>query len=252
MVPPMILVAHPGHELLLHGLISRTKPVIHVLTDGSGHSSAPRLEATAQLLGDAGARPGAIFGRLTDRQAYAMILERKVDLVLSLATELAAEIEKEQPKIVVADALEGYNPVHDLCCLIAGAAIEIAGGDAKQYEYPVVNKPDSFEVADDVIHLALNDAEHAAKIEAARTQASRIADVDELLSRHGAEIYRTETLRAVRDWREIRSQEPPLYERFGEERVAAGAYTCVIRLAEHMLPLRDALCATVENRSCAF
>ena len=248
----MLLVAHPGHELLLHGLICRTKPIVHVLTDGSGHTSAPRLDATAQLLGDAGARPGAIFGRLTDREAYAMILECNDDLVLSLATELAAEIEKEQPKIVVADALEGYNPVHDLCRLIAGAAIEIAGADAKQYEYAVVNKPDSFEAADDVIHLTLNDAEHAAKIEAARKQASRIGDIDELLSRHGAEMYRTESLRAVRDWRELRSEEPPLYERFGEERVAAHRYARVIRLAEHMLPLRDALCAAVEKRSCAF
>ena len=45
-----LLVAHPGHELLLHGWISRTKPVVHVLTDGSAHSSRPRLARTAELL----------------------------------------------------------------------------------------------------------------------------------------------------------------------------------------------------------
>jgi hypothetical protein len=248
----MLLVAHPGHELLLHGLICRTKPVVQILTDGSGPSSAPRLDASARLLRQAGARPGAIFGRLTDREAYAMILEGNVALVLALATELAAEIEKERPEIIVADGLEGYNPVHDLCRLIAGAAIEIAGSDAKQYEYAVVNASDSFETSDDAIHLTLNDAEHSAKIEAARMLASRIADVDELLLRHGAGMYRTETLRRVHDWREIRPEEPPRYEQFGEERVAAHRYARVIRLAEHMLPLRDALCAAVEKRSCAF
>jgi hypothetical protein len=34
--------------------------------------------------------------------------------------------------------------------------------------------------------------------------------------------------------------------------VAAHRYTNVIRRREHMLPLRDALCAEVEKRSCAF
>ena len=57
-----LLVAHPGHELLLHGWISRTKPVIHVLTDGSPLSSASRLGRTTELLRDLGARSGAIFG----------------------------------------------------------------------------------------------------------------------------------------------------------------------------------------------
>jgi len=34
--------------------------------------------------------------------------------------------------------------------------------------------------------------------------------------------------------------------------VAAGRYAKVIRRREHMLPLRDALRAEVEKRSCAF
>jgi hypothetical protein len=37
-----------------------------------------------------------------------------------------------------------------------------------------------------------------------------------------------------------------------EERVAAGNYATVMRKREHMLPLRDALLAAVEKRSCAF
>jgi hypothetical protein len=30
-----LLIAHPGHELLLHGWICRTKPAVQILTDGS-------------------------------------------------------------------------------------------------------------------------------------------------------------------------------------------------------------------------
>ena len=71
-----LLVAHPGHELLLHGWISQSKPIVQVLTDGSGHSAVGRLEMTAEFLRAVGALPGAIFGRLSDREAYAMIIPR--------------------------------------------------------------------------------------------------------------------------------------------------------------------------------
>ena len=79
-----------------------------------------------------------------------------------------------------------------------------------------------------------------------------LADIDELLSRHGADAYRREALWPVVDWAAIDDGPPPLYERYGEERVAAGRYAQVIRRREHMLPLRDALLAEVEKRSCAF
>jgi hypothetical protein len=243
-----LLVAHPGHELLLHGWISRTKPAVHVLTDGSGHSSAGRLGATAELLSEAGARAGVLFGRLSDREAYAMILERNTALLLLIVSELAAALERQRPAMIVSDAVEGYNPVHDLCRLIAGAAIAMAAVETKQYEYAVVERPDAF--AD--VRFELDDAAYAAKMERARRHAAILPDVNELLSRHGAEGYRREGFRCVADWSEIGAGAPPLYERFGEERVAAHRYANVIRRAEHLVPLRDALCAEVEKRSCAF
>jgi hypothetical protein len=239
-----LLVAHPGHELLLHGWISRNRPVVHVLTDGT------RLERTAELLRDLGARSGAIFGRLSDAEAYAMILERNTALLTSLVAELAAQLERDQPAILVGDAAEGYNPVHDLCRLIAGAAIAMAGVATKQYEYAVVDHPHSSDAA--AIVVELDAAEYAAKMERARGQAAALTDIEELLSRHGADAYRREALWLIVDWAAIDGGAPPLYERYGEERVAAGRYTTVIRRREHMLPLRDALRAEVEKRSCAF
>jgi len=242
-----LIVAHPGHELLLHGWISRNKPVVHVLTDGS---SATRLGRTAELLHDLGARSGAIFGRLSDREAYGMILERNTALLVSLVTELAEQLERDQPAIIVGDAAEGYNPVHDLCRLIAGAAIAMAGIPAKQYEYAVVNHPHSSDTA--AIVIELDAAEYAAKMERARGQAAALTDIGELLSQHGADAYRHEALYRIVDWAAIDGDAPPLYKRYGEERVAARRYTQVIRRREHMLPLRDALRAEVEKRSCAF
>lgn len=244
-----LLVAHPGHELLLHGWISRNKPVVHVLTDGAADSSGTRLGRTTDLLRDLGARTGAIFGRLSDREAYDMILERNTALLVSLVEELAAQLERDRPAILVGDAVEGYNPVHDLCRLIAGAAIVKAGVPTKQYEYAVVHHPHSF---DGAIEIELDAAEYAAKMERALGQAAALTDIGELLSEHGADAYRREALRPVVDWTAMDGGAPPLYERYGEERVAAHRYTTVIRRSEHMLPLRDALRAEVEKRSCAF
>src|SRR5436190_17949240 len=222
-----LLVAHPGHELLLHGWISRNKPVVHVLTDGTADSSGTRLARTAELLRDLGARSGAIFGRLSDREAYAMILERNTALLLSLVAELAAQLERDQPAIIVGDAAEGYNPVHDLCRLIAGAAIAMAGVPTRQYEYAVVNHLHSSDAA--AIVIDLDAAEYAAKMERARGQVAVLADIEELLSRHGADAYRREVLWPVVDWAALDGDAaPPLYERYGEERVAAGRYTTVI------------------------
>src|SRR4051794_1243079 len=95
-----LLVAHPGHELLLHGWISRNRPVVHILTDGSAHSAETRLDMTAALLREAGARVGTIFGRLSDAEAYTMILERNTALLGSLVAELAEQLEKDRPAIL--------------------------------------------------------------------------------------------------------------------------------------------------------
>src|SRR3954471_24667314 len=195
-----LLVAHPGHELLLHGWISRNRPVVHVLTDGAAHSAETRLGTTAALLRDAGARAGTIFGRLSDAEAYTMILERNTALLDSLVSELAQQLENDQSPILVTDAAEGYNPVHDLCRLIGGAAIAMAGVRTKQYEYAVVNHPDSG--AAEII-VELDDAEYAAKLERARAQAGTLADIENLLEQHGADAYRRETLSPVADWTAI-------------------------------------------------
>jgi hypothetical protein len=239
---PVLLVAHPGHELLLYGWLRRTRPVVHVLTDGSGHSSVSRLPATAGLLRETGARPGSIFGRLSDHEAYALIREQNLTLIHSIVNELAEELAERRPPMVVCDAAEGYNPVHDLCRIIAGAAIAAARTETKQYEYAVVGKPDEFDE-----RVQLDEATFAAKMDAARRFAPAINDVSELLSRHGRDAYRTESFRLVTDWTALHPSEQPDYERYGEARVAHHRYEHVIRRGDHMIPLRDALCARMES-----
>jgi hypothetical protein len=241
MTRAVLLVAHPCHELLLHGWLQRTRPAVCVLTDGGG-----RTQLTRDLLQSVGASEGPIFGRFTDAEVYAAILRRDAVFFASLASELADFLVAQRATAIVADATEGYNPVHDLCGVIAGAACQLArraGAEVAQYEYAVVDGPASLRGES----IELDDHELAAKLRDARAIASALLDVDELLARFGEHAFRRETLHRVDDWTAERFAGAPRYERFGEERVAAGRYAHVIRHREHMVPLRDALREWVES-----
>jgi hypothetical protein len=235
----------------VYGWLRRAKPLVSVLTDGSGQRSAPRVAVTGALLQSIGASPGTIFGRLTDREVYRLILERNTPLLASLVTELAGGFVERGTKVVLCDAVEGYNPAHDLCRLIVGAAIASVQTGIRQYEYAVVGGPDSFDSLDPGAEfLDLSEEVYEKKLRAARGYSTVLNDVGEMLARYGAEAFRRESFRPVDDWTQLTSGEPPQYERLGAERVAAGSYGEVIRQGEHMIPLRDSLCAWLKSVQC--
>jgi hypothetical protein len=59
----------------------------------------------------------------------------------------------------------------------------------------------------------------------------------------GSEAYRIECLRRVDDRPSLSevSEKAPFYERYAEERVAAGVYKQAIRYQDHMVPLFEAI-----------
>src|SRR6476646_5399321 len=107
-----LVVAHPGHELRVHRWVELARPVVYVLTDGSGHTGRSRLAATSELLARAGARPGPLYGRLADRELYRALLAGDLELFAGLAEELAESLLREEIGIVAGDAVEGFNPGH--------------------------------------------------------------------------------------------------------------------------------------------
>jgi hypothetical protein len=248
--PAVLFMAHPGHEVLVHGWVSHARPVVHVLTDGSGRSTSSRIASTRDALRAVGAPEGTIFGRFTDREIYAAILARDLTVLTALVAELAEGLVAAGATTAVADAAEGYNPVHDLCRAIVGGACEIArrgGARVRHYEYAVVDRSDAASGTVDAYEL--DERAFSAKIAAARRLSPLLGDVDALLGRFGDEAFRRETFRLVDDWTvdAVGSGERPRYEGFGEARVAAGVYPRVIRRAEHMVPLRAALREWVES-----
>src|SRR5215469_16307839 len=88
----VLVIAHPGHELRIHHWLERARPLILVLTDGSGHTDCSRLAATTSLLEKVGAMPGRLYGRFSDRQLYEAILAADMDLFSGLVEEIAENL----------------------------------------------------------------------------------------------------------------------------------------------------------------
>jgi len=239
-----LVVAHPGHELRLHGWLEAARPDVFVLTDGAGRTGRSRLDSTERVLARAGARPGRVFGRFTDPALYAALLEGRVDAFTSLARELAAALAGLDMDYVVADAAEGYNPAHDLCRYLADAAVALAGGRIASFEFPLVGPPDrGLSTLAGRVRLDLDDEALARKMAAARGYAGLDGEVSAALEK-GTESFRTEALDPSAP---PAFAEPPWYERHGAEQVARGFYTRVLRWSEHVRPIAEALAELVAS-----
>lgn len=183
-----LVVAHPSHELRVHGWLQHTQPYVCVLTDGGGRAGDVRLPQTSQVLDRAGATQGTIFGRLTDLELYAAILNHDVDLFAGIAAELAEILIAEKIDYVVGDAAEGYNVAHDICRIMIGAAVELAqqvhGHQIKNFDFNVVGAPDECpaELRGEAIWWNLDDEAFAHKVKTALDYTPKLAaDVEAAL-----------------------------------------------------------------------
>jgi hypothetical protein len=245
--PALLVVAHPGHELRVHGWLELAKPEVWVLTDGGGRTGIGRLGSSRAVIERAGARTGPVFGAFTDQEAYRLLLSGEVEPVARLVERLADRLAAEEAVYVVGDALEGFNPVHDLCRVVVDAATvrveRRTGRQVDSFDFPLEAAPDTPGGDGEDLRLPLDEAAVARKIAAAQGYPEMAAEVAHALTSHGQAAFAVERLRPVAALRPLAAQlpRPPLYERFGEERVAAGSYRQVLRFAEHFAPYAAAL-----------
>lgn len=272
-IPTAVVVAHPGHEVRVHGLAELTRPQVFILTDGSGHSGASRLPATTRLLDEMDVRRGSLYGHFTERVFYDAVLNQKLSLFVRLAEELAEAFRRERIERVVGDAAEGYNSTHDVGRLVVNAAVEMVNrsGTARvaNYDFPVVGNPSACPDAlrAEALWVHLDDNAFARKIDAAQKYYPELlAEVHAAYNGDGSgplreylldaepgandfpagnalDLLRTECMRPVKNPGnyEERFNEVPFYEHHGERQRAAGFYKQVIRYREHLVPIAEAL-----------
>jgi hypothetical protein len=244
-----LVAAHPGHELRVYGWLERERPEVFVLTDGSGSTGKSRVSSTAETLRRAGARQGSVFGRFSDRELYEVILEGQVEVLTGLARELADAFSERRMERVAADAIEGFNPSHDICRLVTDTAVALArrrtGRAIASYDFLLEGRPDAGPVngSSGVLRLELEDGALDRKLTAARAYPEMADEVERALAGHGTEAFRIECLRPADPEADVEAliEDPPYYERYGERQVAAGRYPRVLRFREHFLPLARAL-----------
>jgi hypothetical protein len=244
-----LMIAHPGHEIRVHAWLEQAQPLVYVLTDGSGFAGRSRLESTTRLLRRAGARRGAIYGRYTDHQIYQAVLTHDHQLFVGIAQELAAEIEGERIELIVGDAQEGAILTHDVWRCVIDSAIALAeqrtGRRIQSFDFFLEASPLAAAAAAGnlAIPLRLDEPAWQRKLAAARSYPELREDVERALAAFGEDAFRLEYLRpvAVADSEGATWLVAPQYERHGESQVKQGRYAQVIRYAEHVAPLRQAL-----------
>lgn len=247
--PAALIVAHPGHELRIHHWLELARPSVFILTDGSGSVGRSRVPSTLRVLEAAGARCGQVRGRFTDAELYDLLLEGSCRPLLEVAGVIADAIVGEGIDYVVHDAVEGYNPAHDLCWHLAAAAVALAthksGRPIARYDFLLTGRPDACPdvPGGDAIRVSLHEAALARKLAAAAAYPELKGELDAALERFGPAAFASEVLRpapAVEDHL-VDDGGVPFYERHGESRQASGRYREVVRRREHVLPLAASL-----------
>ena len=248
----LLFVAHPGHELLLLEWMRRRRPVVCVLTDGSGGADRPRLEETRHVIETAGARVGGVFGVAPDRRFYAALLRREVAFFQDIVDGLAAELRRHRVNKLVSDAIEHFNPVHDLCsaiaCIAAGRLAR-EGRSLERFCLPIEHRPATPAAGSRVI--SLSEERLREKAGAVSGYAGLAAEAARYFTEHGP-VLAEEILQPVDGPCPLPPpSDTPYYEVYGRLRVQQARYAELITYRDHLAPMVSALLAAEEGSAAA-
>lgn len=231
-------VAHPGHELRLHGWLSRAKPVCTILTTGSrSGNDLTRLQASAKIIENAGGQGSALFGAVLDRDLYNMILAGDVSPFRLWTETLTGILVENRIDRLIVDGWQLYSVSHDLAHVIGRLAAErasnVLGQNVVVLEYEVVPAllAERAFAGTTELEVILSDSEMAAKTAAINGYPGIEFELLEIKQIEQDDHARTERFYAPPPIEDIIHPPPakPKYEAYGEARSAEGIYQDVIR-----------------------
>ena len=128
----LMIFGHPAHELALFGFLQRFRPYIVVITDGGGEERIRQSRTGLESIG-----LEATYLKFAENDFYAALLRRDVPFFEAVSDALSLEIVASQSDQIFCDAMEFYNPVHDITLpLVLRAAA--AASRAEVFEVPLV------------------------------------------------------------------------------------------------------------------
>lgn len=134
-IKTLAVFSHPNHEIAVYGIVCRTRPAIAYLTDGGGGA---RLVQTGKGLEAAGISSGVTYFNHTEESFYQAILRRDVAFFDQVASSLAEVILECSPDQILCDAVEYYNPIHDIALPVAFLAARKARSTVPLFAIPLV------------------------------------------------------------------------------------------------------------------
>ena len=270
----ILMIAHPGHELRVHGWLETALSEVWILTDGSGRTRRSRIDSTTRVLEATGAARGPVYGDMTDGDLYEAVLGLDHRRFKEYVNLLAEELIRKEIDYVAGDAAEGYNPAHDICRFVINAAIRLVKRKTTKqianYDFTLAGAPGQRpeDLRARSLWIDLDDAALARKLSAAENYPELQAEVASALNGEtfhqlldlaeraratfgvtNASNFRVECLRPINGDTVPASNHVPFYEAYGEKQVMTGNYSEVIRYREHLLPLAAALDRHVEESS---
>jgi hypothetical protein len=128
-----VVFSHPNHELAVFGLMQRLRPDIIYITDGGGRA---RENESREGLERIGLLDRALFLGHSEDSLYAALLDRDLTVLREIIGQVRTEIRRTRPEQLLCDAVELYNPLHDLARPIVRAALD--DSSVPVWEIPLV------------------------------------------------------------------------------------------------------------------
>jgi hypothetical protein len=239
--------AHPGHELIVAGLMQRYRPHLLFLTraDSAGDSDREMLAQHGMEVLDLGDRT-TFFG-ISEPEIFRWLLEEQVAPFLRLREKLLEWLQAVQPSLLFGDAFELSNIVHDIGRVLLDSAWREyrQQHECENYELPLASRTEpepwnlhfqsfprgSFET------INLTDTEAGIKqsiVDWVKIQRAEAAAAEQYFS------VKREVFRAVPPDRDYTVPPEGLrfhYDEWGALQVALGKYKQPLRFADHFVPL---------------
>jgi hypothetical protein len=241
-----LILGHPGHELRVFRFLELHRPVVYVLTDGSGNNQGEsRIASTVKVLEATGCTAGRVFRRFTDREFYEILLNGNESALTNVMKDMIADLKQRGVERLVGDACEGFNPTHDVCRYMINLMAKRLG--LPNYDFLLEGSPLSCPegLKDKCLLFHLTDEDFERKLAAAQNYPELKFDLEETLKKYGKAPFKVECLRPVDGLPALKTWETPLpfYETYALQKIEQGKYREVISFEKQIRPLVEAIYA---------
>jgi len=168
-VSRLAVFSHPNHELAIYGLMMRALPHTLFLTDGGGEK---RLAETREGLAALGLLDRATFLNHSEDSFYGALLDNDLSFFCDVAEQIRDCVEAVGTEQVWCDAVEFYNPVHDLAFPLVVRAIK-GLPEVEIFEVPLIYQRPSVDAGGEyAVQRALESTPNAVEV---RLSAAEVA-----------------------------------------------------------------------------